>query len=88
MQALVIYYSIYVNFLMVWRDDCNRARPSLRGHDGQRFYRMWEYYLHACAARFRSRRTRFRQIVLTRRGKCPGYPSIRPWTANMTGADA
>ncbi len=68
----------YDRTLMAWWDNFNRAWPSLRARYSQSFYRMWKYYLHACAASFRSGQTQLWQIVLSRRGEHLDYRSIRP----------
>ena len=43
----------------------------------QRFYRMWTYYLLACAGSFRARLLQLWQIVLVKEGIPGGYSSIR-----------
>lgn len=45
-------------------------------YDG-RFFRMWTYYLLACAGSFRARRNQLWQIVFSRDGLRPGYASVR-----------
>jgi cyclopropane-fatty-acyl-phospholipid synthase len=76
----------YDRTLMAWWDNFNRAWPSLRDRYSQRFYRMWKYYLHACAASFRAGQTQLWQIVLTRRGERPGYRALRPGASHHAGA--
>lgn len=71
----------YDRTLMAWWANFNRAWPPLRDAYSERFYRMWKYYLHACAASFRCGHTLLWQIVLTSRGARPGYRSIRPQKA-------
>ena len=51
--------------------------PSLEKAYGPRFYRMWEFYLHACAGAFRSRKYKLWQLVLSRHGVRVGYATIR-----------
>jgi cyclopropane-fatty-acyl-phospholipid synthase len=53
------------------------ALMSKRGHDGERFCRMWEYYLLGCAGSFRSREISVGQFVLSPRGVPGGYQSVR-----------
>jgi len=43
----------------------------------ERFYRMWRYYLLACAGSFRARKNQLWQIVLSKKGILGGYKSIR-----------
>ena len=44
---------------------------------GERFYRMWRYYLLACVGNFRTRRTSLWQILLSKDGVIGGYESER-----------
>jgi cyclopropane-fatty-acyl-phospholipid synthase len=67
----------YDRTLMAWWDNFNRNWPTLRDKYGERFYRMWQYYLHVCAAGFRAGQTQLWQIVLTRPGARLDYRSIR-----------
>jgi cyclopropane-fatty-acyl-phospholipid synthase len=68
----------YDRTLMAWWRNFDRAWPELQARYGPRFYRMWKYYLHVCAAAFRSGNTLLWQIVLTRPEGRPGYRSLRP----------
>jgi len=54
--------------LMAWNDKFEKAWPGLRAKYGDRFYRMWRYYLLNSAGAFRARAQQLWQIVLTRRG--------------------
>jgi len=56
--------------LMAWHANFNRAWPELREKYGERFKRMWDYYLLSSAGGFRSRSQQLWQIVFTR----PGTP--------------
>ncbi len=76
----------YDRTLMTWWANFNAAWPLLQHNYSQRFYRMWKYYLHACAASFRVGQTQLWQIVLSQRGGYAGYRSIRPWVANPDAA--
>ncbi|OGZ01862.1 MAG: cyclopropane-fatty-acyl-phospholipid synthase [Candidatus Liptonbacteria bacterium RIFCSPLOWO2_01_FULL_56_20] len=67
----------YDKTLMMWFRNFNRAWPDLKGKYGERFYRMWKFYLLSCAAAFRARRIQLWQIVLSKRGIPGGYMSIR-----------
>lgn len=58
----------YDKTLMAWYANFERAWPDLRDKYGERFYRMWRYYLLSCAGGFRSRGTQLWQIVMTRPG--------------------
>ena len=59
----------YDRTLMAWHENFERAWPQLRDNYGQRFYRMWRFYLLSCAGSFRSRLLQLWQIVLTKQGR-------------------
>jgi cyclopropane-fatty-acyl-phospholipid synthase len=54
--------------LMAWHANFEKAWPQLKSKYGDRFYRMWRYYLLSSAGAFRSRNQQLWQIVLTREG--------------------
>lgn len=54
--------------LMAWHANFNRAWPELKDKYGERFRRMWNYYLLSSAGGFRSRSQQLWQIVFTRQG--------------------
>jgi len=54
--------------LMAWHRNFERAWPGLRDNYGDRFYRMWRYYLLSSAGAFRARSQQLWQIVFTRQG--------------------
>lgn len=54
--------------LMAWYANFEVAWPNLLPKYGDRFYRMWCYYLLSSAGGFRSRHQQLWQIVFTRRG--------------------
>jgi cyclopropane-fatty-acyl-phospholipid synthase len=54
--------------LMAWFQRFDRAWPGLRARYGEKFYRMWKFYLLASAGSFRARAQQLFQIVMTRRG--------------------
>ena len=58
----------YDKTLMAWYANFERAWDRLKPKYGDRFYRMWRYYLLSCAGGFRSRNTQLWQIVMTRKG--------------------
>ena len=67
----------YDKTLMSWFTNFDRSWPKLRGRYGDRFYRMWKYYLLSCAGAFRSRSIQLWQIVLSKKGVQGGYESVR-----------
>lgn len=69
--------SDYDRTLMAWHANFRAAWPELSGRYSERFRRMWEYYLLACAGSFRARHNQLWQIVLSKRGIKGGYASLR-----------
>ncbi len=62
----------YDQTLMAWHANFKVAWPELKSAYGDRFKRMWEYYLLSCAGGFRSRRMQLWQMVMTKPGtRCP-----------------
>jgi len=59
----------YDKTLMAWWKNFDAAWPELKDRYGERFYRMWKYYLLSCAGAFRSRALQLWQIVLTKPGR-------------------
>jgi len=61
------------NFKRFWDDKTQAAyRPRLNESEEQ-FYRMWQYYLEACAAGFRVRYNLLWQFVFSKKGVPGGY---------------
>jgi cyclopropane-fatty-acyl-phospholipid synthase len=58
----------YDRTLMAWHANFTRAWPELKDTYGERFRRMWDYYLLISAGGFRSRTQQLWQIVFTREG--------------------
>lgn len=58
----------YDHTLMAWFANFNYAWPEFKDKYGERFYRMWKYYLLSSAGAFRSRNQQLWQFVLTRKG--------------------
>lgn len=67
----------YDKTLMAWYANFAAHWDSLRATYGERFFRMWKYYLLSSAGSFRARNNNVWQIVLSKRGVAGGYPSIR-----------
>ncbi|AFJ03199.1 Cyclopropane-fatty-acyl-phospholipid synthase [Methylophaga frappieri] len=63
--------------LLHWWQQFDQAWPTLAPHYDERFYRMWKYYLHACAGFFRSKKGQLWQLVLSKRGRPGVYRSVR-----------
>ena len=67
----------YDKTLVAWYEKFDSNWHSLKNIYNERFYRMWKFYLLACAGAFRSRRCQLWQIVLSKRGVSGGYTSVR-----------
>jgi len=67
----------YDRTLMAWWENFDRSWPGLASQYGERFYRMWKYYLLSCAGFFRSREGHLWQLVLSTRGRADTYRSVR-----------
>jgi cyclopropane-fatty-acyl-phospholipid synthase len=67
----------YDRTLMAWHRNFSRAWPELAPKYGERFIRMWNYYLLCCAGSFRARKNQLWQIVLSKGGVKGGYGYIR-----------
>ena len=63
--------------LMAWFRNFEKAWPSLRGKYGERFHRMWKYYLLSCAGAFRARHIQLWQMVFSKKGVSGGYVPVR-----------
>ena len=63
--------------LMAWHENFTESWDALKGRYDGRFYRMWTYYLLACAGAFRARRNHLWQIVLSPEGVPGGYERVR-----------
>lgn len=67
----------YDKTLIEWFKNFDSAWSKLRNKYGDRFYRMWKYYLLTCAGAFRSRHMELWQVVLSKNGVPGGYTSMR-----------
>jgi len=67
----------YDRTLMAWSDNFDARWGALRDGYGDRFYRMWKYYLLSCAGAFRARKNQLWQLVLSKDGIRGGYVSTR-----------
>lgn len=67
----------YDKTLLAWFKHFDAAWPKFKGKYGERFYRMWKYYLLSCAGVSRAREMQLWQIVLSKNGVLGGYTSVR-----------
>jgi cyclopropane-fatty-acyl-phospholipid synthase len=67
----------YDRTLMAWRAKFQSNRAAMSAKYGERFCRMWDYYLCCCAGGFRSRGINVGQFVLSPKG-VPGGWRLKP----------
>ncbi len=67
----------YDKTLMAWYVNFEKAWPQLQEAYGERFRRMWHFYLLSSAASFRSYKNQLWQIVFSKGGVIDGYHSLR-----------
>ena len=65
--------SHYDTTLMAWYDNFTRGWEQLSPDYGERFYRMWTYYILCCAGSFRARDNQLWEIVFSKKGVPDGY---------------
>jgi len=63
----------YERTLLAWYDRFEEAWPDLQDKYGERFYRMWRYYLLAVAGGFRAGGNQLWQVVFSPTGVRGGY---------------
>lgn len=63
----------YDHTLMAWHENVEAAWPKFAEKMGERFHRMWRYYLLQCAGAFRARDIQLWQWVLSKNGLEGGY---------------
>jgi cyclopropane-fatty-acyl-phospholipid synthase len=66
----------YDRTLMAWMENFDKNWKRLRPKYGDKFYRMWKYYLLSCAGAFRARKLQLWQIVMTK-GRQQLYVPVR-----------
>jgi cyclopropane-fatty-acyl-phospholipid synthase len=68
----------YDKTLMAWYNNFEMNLSQLKTNYGERFYRMWRYFLLSSAGAFRARsKNQLWQIVLSKNGVLGGYNSVR-----------
>jgi cyclopropane-fatty-acyl-phospholipid synthase len=67
----------YDRTLLNWHQRFVDAWPALAARYGERFRRMWEFWLLSSAAAFRARRTQLWQVLLSTNGVASGLQEIR-----------
>jgi cyclopropane-fatty-acyl-phospholipid synthase len=68
----------YDKTLMAWYHNFMSTWPEIeQKYGGERFRRMWEYYLLCCAGTFRSRYNQLWQVTISKKGVPGGYATVR-----------
>lgn len=67
----------YDRTLLAWYENFERAWPDISAKYGERFRRMWHFYLLASAGGFRARKNQLWQFVLSPEGVRDGYIAVR-----------
>ena len=67
----------YDKTLMAWNENFQSRRDEMQARHGDRFCRLWEYYLLQNAAAFRTRHINVGHFVLSPKGVPRGYQSVR-----------
>ena len=76
-QDLHNFGTYYDYTLQAWFENFHRNWGQLEATYGERFYRMWKYYLLSTAGGFRARHNQLWQLVLSKKGLLKGYESVR-----------
>lgn len=63
----------YDRTLLAWEKNFRQAWPRFRNKFGERFYRMWRFYLLGCAGAFRARAMQVQQFLFSPRGVPGGW---------------
>ena len=69
--------AFYDRTLMAWETNVRRAWPQFKDRHGERFLRMWRFYLLSCAGAFRARSLELFQFVFSKGGLLGGYSPLR-----------
>lgn len=67
----------YDKTLMAWFENFDSSWAHLSNKYGDRFYKMWKYYLLCSAGAFRARNLQLWQLVFSKYGIEGGYTSVR-----------
>lgn len=77
LEDLHNFGSDYDKTLVAWHHNCVENKEKIIAVYGERFFRMWSFYLLSCAGAFRARSIQLWQIVFSHKGVPGGYCSIR-----------
>jgi cyclopropane-fatty-acyl-phospholipid synthase len=68
----------YAPTLRAWHDNVATRRDWVVAQYGERFYRMWVFYLLSCAGAFAARTYQMWQVLLAKRGIAAGFRQVGP----------
>lgn len=68
----------YSKTLLAWHENFVKHWPEFEDVYGEKFFRMWEYYLLSFAGAFSARHMQLWQLVLTKNSRQSMYHSVRP----------
>lgn len=77
LEDLHNFGAYYDTTLGAWLNNFEKSWHELKENYGERFYRMWKYYLQVFRGAFRARFLNVWQLVLSRKGVPGGYRAIR-----------
>jgi cyclopropane-fatty-acyl-phospholipid synthase len=66
----------YAPTLRAWHDNIATRRDWVIAQYGERFYRMWVFYLLSCAGAFAARTYQMWQVLLAKRGIPGGFRQV------------
>jgi len=76
MEDMHNFSAYYDRTLMAWHERFEKRWPEIADKYGERFYRMWRYYLLTNAGAFRARRLQLWQLVFSTEGVQGGYERV------------
>ena len=76
MEDMHNFSADYDKTLLAWHDNFEKHWPELADKYGERFYRMWRYYLLTNAGAFRARSLQLWQLVFSAEGVEGGYTRL------------
>ena len=66
----------YDRTLMAWLEQFDANWHLLKDNYGDKFYRIWKYFLCSCAGSFRARHIHLWQLILSKNGLLKGYQQV------------
>jgi cyclopropane-fatty-acyl-phospholipid synthase len=68
----------YEKTLLAWEENFERSWDRFKGRYGERFYKMWRFYLLSCAGAFRARKLQLFQFLFSK-GDARYLPARTTW---------